>query len=80
MKSAFNGVKVFGATMVAQRAALGEAVTAWIEDARRNRRGFEVVDIVVTQSSDDAFHLISVTVFYNESTGGAATKGKKPRD
>lgn len=66
MSSAFNGVKVFCATMVAQRQALGEQVTAWLENAQRSRHGFEIVEIKVTQSSDEAFHCISIIVFYNE--------------
>ena len=72
--SAFNGVKVFSATMVAQRQVLGEAVTAWLEDARANQPGFQLVDVVVAQSSDSAFHCISITVFYNE---GATPKRPK---
>lgn len=59
----FNGVKVFSATMVADRARLGETVTAWI-DAHPT---YEIVDIVVTQSSDAAFHCIAITLFYWES-------------
>lgn len=74
--SSFNGVKVFCATMVAQRHTLGEQVTAWLEDARATRAGFQLVDIVVRQSSDRAFHAISITVFYNE---GIASKEKKRR-
>ena len=46
----FNGVKVFSATMVADRDQLGEKVT----------------DIVITQSSDEAFHCIAITVFFWE--------------
>lgn len=58
----FNGVKVFSATMVADREQLGDKVTAWIA-ASRSRK---VTDIVVTQSSDEAFHCIAITVFYWE--------------
>ncbi len=57
----FDGVQVFSATMVNDRVVLGEKVSAWIE---RNP-SLQVVDIVVTQSSDDAFHCIAITVFYN---------------
>ena len=67
--NAFNGVKVFTATMYAQRQALGETVTAWLEDARKHRPGFEVVDIEVRQSSDAEFHALSIVVFFNERTG-----------
>lgn len=75
--SAFNGVKVFCATMVHQREGLGEQVTAWLEDARRTRPGFQLVDMQVRQSSDQAFHCISIVVFYNEGT--SAPKEKKRR-
>jgi hypothetical protein len=58
----FNGVKVFSATMVADRDQLGEKVTAWMT----NHQQHKVTDIVITQSSDEAFHCIAITVFYNE--------------
>jgi len=58
----FNGVKVFSATMVADRDQLGEKVTNWI-NANPARI---VTDLVVTQSSDEAFHCIAITVFYHE--------------
>jgi len=58
----FNGVKVFSATMVADRDQLGEKVTGWIA----NNPNKKVTDIVVTQSSDEAFHCIAITVFYHE--------------
>jgi len=58
----FNGVKVFSATMVADRDQLGEKVTAWMT----NHKQLKVTDIVITQSSDEAFHCIAITVFYNE--------------
>ena len=74
--SSFNGVKVFCATMFHQRQTLGEAVTAWLDNARAQRPGFQVVDIVVSQSSDEAFHCISICVFYNEDI---ATQEKKRR-
>jgi len=61
----FNGVKVFSATMVADREQLGEKVTDWI--ARNPQR--KVTDMVITQSSDEAFHCIAITVFYWEDTG-----------
>jgi hypothetical protein len=58
----FNGVKVFSATMVADRDQLGEKVTAWMT----NHPDKKVTDVVVTQSSDEAFHCIAITVFYWE--------------
>ena len=60
----FNGVKVFSATMVADRDQLGEKVSDWMQ---RNSQ-LKVTDIVVTQSSDEAFHCIAITVFYWEDT------------
>lgn len=64
--SAFNGVKVFSATMIAPRARLGEDVTKWL-DAARQRPGFQLRDVVMTQSSDDAFHCVCAVVFYTEA-------------
>lgn len=60
----FNGVKVFSATMVADRDQLGEKVTAWIA----SHAECKVTDIVITQSSDEAFHCIAITVFYWEES------------
>ncbi len=60
----FNGVKVFSATMVADRDQLGEKVTDWMA----KNQGKKVTDIVITQSSDEAFHCIAITVFYWEDT------------
>lgn len=65
--SAFNAVKVFAATKVAQRQTIGEEVTRWLEE-KRQQPGFQLVDVVVRQSSDEAFHCISICVFYKEST------------
>ena len=59
---AFNGVKIFSATMAKARDALGEQVTAWLSSAPDR----EVVDAVVTQSSDEAFHCIAITIFYRD--------------
>ena len=58
----FNGVKVFSATMVADRDQLGEKVTDWIAKNAHKK----VTDMVITQSSDEAFHCIAITVFYWE--------------
>ena len=63
----FNGVKVFSATMVADREQLGEKVTAWMH----KNDWAKVTDFVITQSSDEAFHCIAITVFYWEDTARA---------
>jgi folate-dependent tRNA-U54 methylase TrmFO/GidA len=62
----FTGVKVFSATMARDRETLGEQITAWL---RENPR-VEVVDKVVTQSSDEQFHCIAITIFYLEARRG----------
>lgn len=56
----FNGVKVFSATMAPDRDKLGEKVTAWL----REHPDVKVVDTIVTQSSDEAFHCLAITLFY----------------
>lgn len=71
----FNGVKIFSATMVAQRQTLGETVTVWLEEARARRPGFQLVDTVIRQSSDRAFHCLAICLFYYEDI--APTKEQK---
>ena len=58
----FNGVKVFSATMAQERDQLGEKITQWLAA----HPGVEIVDKIVTQSSDEAFHCLAITLFYNE--------------
>ena len=60
----FDGVKVFSATKVRDRLALGEQVTEWL----RQHPNCQVVDKVVTQSSDREFHCITITLFYVEES------------
>jgi len=57
----FDGVKVFSATMAHQREHLGES-----------HPQYKVTEVMVTQSSDSAFHCITITVFY------AAEREAKP--
>ena len=61
-RSAFNGVKVFSATKFAERDLLGDRVTHWL----REHAEFEIVDMIVTQSSDAEFHCVTISVFYLE--------------
>lgn len=58
----FNGVKVFSATMAQERDNLGDKITAWLRD----HPSAKVVDKIVTQSSDEAFHCLAITLFYWE--------------
>lgn len=60
----FTGVKVFSATKAKEREELGENVTRWL----RSNAGVEVVDRVVTQSSDDEFHCLTIVIFYREKS------------
>ena len=55
-----EGVKVFSATKARDRQELGEVITEW----NRQNLGIVIVDKVVTQSSDDDFHCLSVTIFF----------------
>jgi hypothetical protein len=42
---------------------LGDLITTWI----RSHPNHEVVDKVVTQSSDSEFHCLTITLFYKHS-------------
>ena len=59
----FNGVKVFSATVRADRERLGQRMTDWIAANPQST----VTEIAVTQSSDNAFHCITLTMFFHES-------------
>jgi len=61
-KNDFNGIKVFSATMAQDRDRLGDRITEWI----RTHPQCKIVDTVVTQSSDEAFHCLAFSVFYWE--------------
>jgi hypothetical protein len=55
-----TGVKVFSATKAKERELLGELITDWI----RSHPEHEIVDKIVTQSSDSEFHCLTITLFY----------------
>jgi hypothetical protein len=59
----FNSVKIFSATMFADRDQLGEKVTRWLGENPQA----ELTEVTVTQSSDASFHCIAITVFYRET-------------
>lgn len=65
----FTGMKVFSASMMAERALLGDKLTDWLGA----HRDLEVTEIVVTQSSDSAYHCLSFCVFYR-ARGAASAK------
>jgi hypothetical protein len=56
----YTGLKVFSATKARDREELGTQITNWI----RANPNLEIVDKVVTQSSDREFHCISIVLFY----------------
>lgn len=61
-RTAFNGVKVFTATQHHPRNDLGGKVTEWLAanpDA-------VPVEFVIRQSSDAAFHCVTIVLFYSE--------------
>ncbi len=58
----FSGTKVFSATKAREREALGETVTSWM----RKHQDLAITDKVVTQSSDNEFHCLTITVFYQD--------------
>ena len=64
----FTGVKVFSATKAREREELGETITRWL----RSNTALEVVDRVVTQSSDDEFHCLTIVLFYRERPAAPA--------
>lgn len=56
---AFSTVKVFSCTLARDREQLGERITAWL----KQHPELTVVDRVVSQSSDQEFHCLTVTLF-----------------
>ena len=60
--SSYDGVKVFSATKAREREELGERTTDWLQNNK-----VEVVDTIVTQSSDHEFHCLTITVFYRRA-------------
>ncbi|MDI7267816.1 MAG: hypothetical protein QME96_07470 [Myxococcota bacterium] len=56
----FTGAKVFSATKAKERDELGTVITNWIATNPQ----FEILDRVVTQSSDREFHCLTITIFY----------------
>ncbi|MDP1828809.1 MAG: hypothetical protein Q8L48_36450 [Archangium sp.] len=57
--SPITAIKVFSATMVREREVLGERVTEWL----KAHPELHLVDRVVSQSSDNEFHCLSITLF-----------------
>ncbi|HEX8699047.1 MAG TPA: hypothetical protein VF815_09450 [Myxococcaceae bacterium] len=60
----FTGVKVFSTTLARDRENMGENITKWLKE----NSNVDVVDKVVTQSSDKEFHCLTITLFYRHKT------------
>lgn len=58
----FTGMKVFSTTLARDREQMGDTITRWLHDNQQ----FEIVDKIVTQSSDKEFHCLTITLFYRE--------------
>ena len=58
----FTGMKIFSTTLARDREAMGDKITGWLHDNQQ----FEIVDKIVTQSSDKEFHCLTITLFYRE--------------
>jgi hypothetical protein len=58
--TSFTGVKVFSTTLARDRENMGENITKWLKE----NTNIDVVDRVVTQSSDKEFHCLTITLFY----------------
>ncbi len=57
----FDGLKVFTATKQKERSELGDVATAWLD---KRHDSVEIVDRVVSQSSDQQFHCLTIVLFY----------------
>ena len=60
----FTGVKVFSTTLARDRENMGENITKWLKE----NSNLDVVDKVITQSSDKEFHCLTITLFYRHKS------------
>jgi len=58
MENRINMVKVFSVTKARDRQDLGERITAWIQE----NPNVQVVNTVVSQSSDQSYHCLSMVL------------------
>lgn len=65
--SKINVVKVISATLMEQRLHLGEKITEWLAA----HPSYEILDIVMTQSSDSAFHCLACIIFAHDPVAAA---------
>ena len=62
MSVPFTGMKVFSTTLARDREHMGDTITRWLQENQQ----LEMVDKIVTQSSDKEFHCLTITLFYRE--------------
>ncbi len=65
--AAFTGVKVFSTTLARDRDTMGEQITRWLGE----HPGLEILEHRVTQSSDQEFHCLTITLFYRDRDGAS---------
>jgi len=58
----FTGMKIFSTTLARDREVMGDTITRWLQENQL----LEIVDKIVTQSSDTEFHCLTITLFYRE--------------
>ena len=58
----FSGMKIFSTTLARDREQMGDNITRWLQENQK----LEIVDKIVTQSSDKEFHCLTITLFYRE--------------
>jgi hypothetical protein len=58
----FTGMKIFSTTLARDREQMGDNITRWVKENSQ----LEIVDKIVTQSSDKEFHCLTITLFYRE--------------
>jgi hypothetical protein len=67
MASVFSGVKVFSATKAREREAISDRINEWLDEVLDR---YDIVDKVVTQSSDREFHCLTISIFYRHKDLG----------
>jgi len=58
------GVKVFTATKAKERDLLGNQITQWLKESG----GVEILSKQTTQSSDNEYHCLTVTIVYKKNS------------
>jgi hypothetical protein len=59
--ASWTAVKIFSTTLARDREQLGERITGWL----RTHPELTPVEVVVRQSSDSAFHCLTITLFFS---------------